>query len=440
MEYLNVASWKVFALFGFSLLFMYFHVIRKCRLSFVSYIVILFSLSGVVEYVGGVSYYKLYYSVIFLLLLFSLFNSDNKYSFQLIVRYVFFTLIFILGFVVHGVHGIVGYLGQFFLYSTPVLFILTLIKHRNNVNWDSEIKVFLRIINVQIFATIIKFIIIGIQEKIAGTISISGGSIPAVFPSLYYVFLFTISGGRMTRKMWILIILSLIMPIASDKRAIWFILPLVIFFSYYFYGKIRINKNILYLPLAIPLVFYMGLRITPSLNPDNRIWGKFDPQYAWHYAVSYNLGKRSMDSYVSNDEVASGRLGGNIFYINKIISSPLSFETLFGIGNIKYTQTEARRGGAGFESKYMLTAWVDIFLRFGFLALISYLIMTIKIFLLIKNYKKEFKLLLFTFFLYFSFYSYAIIKTHFLISIYIFTIFILRIQKQQKVNFNISKI
>jgi len=44
--------------------------------------------------------------------------------------------------------------------------------------------------------------------------------------------------------------------------------------------KKKILGRLVYLTPLLPLIVYAGIRLNPTLNPDNKIWGKFDYDFA----------------------------------------------------------------------------------------------------------------------------------------------------------------
>lgn len=174
------------------------------------------------------------------------------------------------------------------------------------------IKVLFFLVAIQPLASIVKYFTVGLSEDYIGTFSLSGGSfstiVPLAFiPVFYSLFLQT------KRKLFLLLILGYIfMAFVGDKRAFWFLLPLVLFITYFMYKAKFTNKvlstyfkSILLLVIFVPLTVYIGARGLPSLNPDHKVWGKFDLGYLLDYSTSYNLGSKY--DYL---EYGVGRMGG----------------------------------------------------------------------------------------------------------------------------------
>ncbi len=61
--------------------------------------------------------------------------------------------------------------------------------------------------------------------------------------------------------------------------------------------KIKLGKMLIFALCLSPLVFYFGVRLTPSLNPENQIWGSFNWQYALEYADWYQFGEKEQQQY-----------------------------------------------------------------------------------------------------------------------------------------------
>ena len=46
--------------------------------------------------------------------------------------------------------------------------------------------------------------------------------------------------------------------------------------------------------ILVPLLFYLGVRLTPTLNPEHQIWGSFDWEHAMGYAETYQFGEEGI--------------------------------------------------------------------------------------------------------------------------------------------------
>ncbi|MDT7833452.1 hypothetical protein RQM59_13775 [Flavobacteriaceae bacterium S356] len=168
------------------------------------------------------------------------------------------------------------------------------------------------LVAIQPIASVMKYLTVGVSEDYIGTFSLSGGAystmVPLTFISvLYALFLYK------RKKIYLALILGYVfMAFVGDKRAFWFILPVVLFgihllyqFNYSNRKVTSILKSMIILVLSGPLLVYLGGRALPSLNPDYKFWGRFDLQHIMDYATSYNTGSRFDDI-----DYGVGRVGG----------------------------------------------------------------------------------------------------------------------------------
>lgn len=217
-----------------------------------------------------------------------------------------------------------------------VLCLWLMVRQRFYLNNPEKAKRFLRftydLILVQILVTIAKLIIFqGMQiESIVGTVSHLGGAAGTSLPILGFIVLYIYKSGKLKRNdIWFILGLFLI-GFLTGKRAIIFILPIVIAAFLFYIGRIKFYRNYTFGLLLIPFLFYLGLKMTPSLNPENKIWGSFNPVYAWNYAMDYQFGN---NNNYSNENEYAGRGGSLNELIDKISGSKeFSQEDWFGIG------------------------------------------------------------------------------------------------------------
>lgn len=184
-----------------------------------------------------------------------------------------------------------------------------------DLNWI-EVKQIWRnlffLVCIQPFASIIKYFTVGLSEDYIGTFSLSGGSFSTIVPLTFIAFFYSFFLFS-RRKIYLALIFGFIfMAFVGDKRAFWFLLPLVFFITYFLYKSNFTNqaikvyvKSIVRLIILVPLTVYLGARGLPSLNPDHRIWGSFDFEYLLDYSTNYNLGTNY--DYI---EYGVGRIGG----------------------------------------------------------------------------------------------------------------------------------
>ena len=255
------------------------------------------------------------------------------------------------------------------------------------------LQFFYQIFLIQILISALKFILFnGRQiESLVGSMSIIGGAMGTTIPILGFIVLWFYRNGRMTWKDWLFVAGLLLIGFTTGKRAVWFILPFVIAAFMVYVQGIRLNKYIVLGIAAIPVVFYFGARLTPTLNPEHKLWGSFDLEYMFDYAETYQFGEDgvtgTMEQPVQLSSVggklsstgpidAEGRGGATVALIELLFSDyPLQKGDIWGIGfsnmySIDYasfaklplTISLNHKGSAtGLFQSYVTTGYMGIF-------------------------------------------------------------------------------
>jgi hypothetical protein len=207
-------------------------------------------------------------------------------------------------------------------------------QERNNITKLNFL--FKQLLIVQIFFCIIKvFLLKGYLEGWVGSLSgLRGGGAGTSLPLLVLCWLALNTDMKISFKNIIFIIGLLFIGFMTGKRAIWFLLPVLFILLYVFVssktkGAKIINKLI---PIILGgfVLFYLGLRVSPTLNPDNKVWGRFDPQYALNYGMNYSAGVNSPSEKIQNGE---GRVGAVLLMINEIEKIGKVKRVAIGVGN-----------------------------------------------------------------------------------------------------------
>lgn len=255
------------------------------------------------------------------------------------------------------------------------------------------LRLFYQIFLVQILISVLKFILFnGRQiESLVGSMSIIGGAMGTTIPILGFIVLWFYRNGKMTWKDWLFVAGLLLVGFTTGKRAVWFILPFVIAAFLVYVQGIRLNKYIVLSIVAIPVVFYFGARLTPTLNPEHKVWGSFDWEYMFDYAETYQFGEEGlavpMEQPVQLSSVggklsitgpinAEGRWGATIALIELLFSDyPLQKGDIWGIGFSNMYSTDYatfaklpltislnhKGSAAGLFQSYVTTGYVGIF-------------------------------------------------------------------------------
>lgn len=255
------------------------------------------------------------------------------------------------------------------------------------------LRLFYQIFLVQILISVLKFILFnGRQiESLVGSMSIMGGAMGTTIPILGFIVLWLNRNGRMIWKDWLFVAGLLLVGFTTGKRAVWFILPVVIAAFMMYVQGIRLNKYIILGIAAIPIVFYFGARLTPTLNPENKVWGSFDLEYMFDYAETYQFGEDGLSGTMeqpvqvssfggklsTNGPIdAEGRGGATIALIELLFGDyPLQKGDVWGVGfsnmystdyasfaKLPLTISLDHKGSAtGLFQSYVTTGYVGIF-------------------------------------------------------------------------------
>lgn len=417
----NINPIYIWIIYALSFVYLFINL-RKLKLSFISYIFIYISFSGLFEYVGGLAA-RFFDLSVFLLIWFSVLKrKTGKIHSVSIQLFIIFSLSYFFMTMYHGFSDPLSDLRQYVVYAIPFSFYILYSKVKYYLNYRNEMNIVVKILNTQIFASIIKLLLIGFNEKIVGTLSIGGGAIAAVFPIIYFMAVWYKKRGELKQVDWYWILASILVSVASNKRAVWFFFPVTIYLFFLSYKKVKLNALSIILLFLISSVFYFGVRFNPSLNPEREIRGSFNPNYVYNYVLKYNIGNQEE----IDPTVATGRMGSNVYYLNELFVDFFNRNTLLGYGNAEFNKYGARDveniSKFGFTSKYMLTGWVSVFIKFGSIVLF---VLLFSLFYMIRTVRRtrDFYLLLFVFGSWFFFYSGVIITTTLFIGIFMFTIF-----------------
>ena len=215
-------------------------------------------------------------------------------------------------------------------------------------------KVLMTILYVQIAIALIKIFLIGFRiEGLVGTMSYGGGGPAVVIPIMALIFYWLIQNGKFSKKDWIFTGLILIIAIASGKRQPIVIFPTILFFLFVFVNQtIKIVKLLQYTLVAL-VVFYIGVRLTPTFTPENEVGGSFDLTFVSNYIEKYYFGSDKDRSFSENGRKGVGRGAGVFLYFNPEMLTLISNkELLFGKGVYEVAIGKYGRFTAGGRSNY----------------------------------------------------------------------------------------
>lgn len=151
---------------------------------------------------------------------------------------------------------------------------------------------------IQIPTAIVRLFIFGQGEKAIGTYAMEGGGNSTAIPMVAASFIVCYHYLYRKRPVsWFLVLAFLGFGVIGDKRAVVVLVPATLAFAYWLCVKDTrrdVSRMVLKISVMIaisaPTVFYFGVRLMPTLNPDDRVWGRFSLHYAIDYIEWYNRG------------------------------------------------------------------------------------------------------------------------------------------------------
>lgn len=405
----------------------FLYLIWKNYKSHLKILIILCFYSGLASF-SGVTSENIYKIVLVVISIFLLIKNNglswlNRKEEFFILSFILFSASFLYSALINKDYFSLTF-SQYGKYVTPVCIFLVL-NHKTSKN--SEIlkslkDLFLSLMTIQIALTIVKIFTIGMQESTVGSIAYIGGGPAAVLPVLGFILVWFDKKGDLKRKDWIYALLLIFIGVVSFKRAILFIMPFFIFmFMYYVPKRLKINHVLYALPL-LPLIFYTGVRLNPTLNREGKIWGSFDIGFVMDYTQNYTLGKTADSPKI---KLGQGRGGATLLLAEKLINDvALTGKDIWGIGLTQVYTTnyeEFEEIGYGVNSKGSITGVYQSYLTAGFTGVATTILLLISISALIEDSRIRLTITLLMFWDY-LFYSGLILRTQGLLILLFFII------------------
>lgn len=259
------------------------------------------------------------------------YRAYQKRERWLLVAFTLFSIQFILSVFLYTQNTITIVLSQYSRY-VEILLLYFIVKHTiYNGKGERLLALFYDIGLMQIIISVFKMFAIGWQmEGLVGSFTIIGGAQGTTIPILWFINLWYYRKGKFTNKDWLYILGLFLVGFTSGKRAVMFILPVVVAAFMIYVPKLRLKSSTIVMTiLLVPLLLYCGVRLTPSLNPEHKIWGSFDWEYAMGYAETYQFGKEGLQG--QSDAIA--QVDEHIQYAGGAI-----------IGQKQYVEAEGRGG------------------------------------------------------------------------------------------------
>ncbi len=333
------------------------------------------------------------------------------------------------------------YVEAFMLY-----FVIKRIVYFEPLRRDNLLRLLYEIGLVQIILSVIKWFTLGMLEGWVGTFTIGGGAMGASMPILWFIVLWFYRKGRFSWKDWLYLAGLFLIGFTTGKRAVIFILPLVVAALMIYVKGIRMNRYMAIALCCVPFLFYFGVRLTPTLNPEHKVWGSFDIDYAFNYAETYQFGEKGIEGqrqqddekpYISysnsgfrhGDQIkAEGRGGATIALVKLIFSERrLTDQDLWGIGfknmyGVDYDEFDKLPLTIHINHKGSATGVFQSYVTTGVLGALCTIIFCFLPFFYCKHRRLRWVLLGITFWEYF-FYTGSIFRTPIFMVVVFFVIF-----------------
>lgn len=164
---------------------------------------------------------------------------------------------------------------------------------------------------------------------------------------------------------WLFLVGLLMIGVATGKRAVIMLYPLLFLFLSVFVCRQRFNmRYVLMVVCMIPALLYVGVRLTPTLNPDGKVWGRFDLEHLIEYTKDYSGGETIENTALTNQTVYKyeGRLGAVKLIWDKVINiDKYDTITLLGEGvRQAYSSVDNREAYNAFGQRYGLNHRGDL--------------------------------------------------------------------------------
>jgi len=258
-------------------------------------------------------------------------------------------------------------------------------------------KLILFLIIIQIPFAVFKLLTIGAAETpMIGSIANLGGSISTILPMLGTVIFASFYFYNGSRKNLLIILGLLFCGFVGLKRAISIYVPLtfiITYLSFHFLEKKKnitslfASKTVVLVIISAPICFYLLVRLSPSLNQENKIWGSFNPGFTIDYMQSYET-RKDYNELLGNRLDGTGRY--DAWQAAQTYIHQGSYSVLQGIGP-GYIETTVNGGSDQALARMSLgygvamIGGVRIFLQIGFIGLAVYLFFHMKIFMRIMR-------------------------------------------------------
>ena len=302
----------------------------------------------------------------------------------IIVLFMLLSLYFLWNSLIFWQNDAIFVLSQYSKYYIPFacLLIFNVWIKKNPNSYEYLNKFFMNLLLIQVLFAILKTMLFGFSsyEGMVGTFGQpQGGGAGTSFPLVALALICMNTNMNIKGwKSWMLILGLLLIGIMTGKRAVVVLFPLFFVLFALFVARKKYPRMVMAVIVVAPLLFYFGLRLTPSLNPENKIWGSFDIDYALNYGKDYSMGEMDEDG---NREKGVGRVGANLLMIDWIKDyNNYDVHSWFGHGAERiftsndYEDYYDKDYNFGINHRGSMTGIVMWYLAFGLIGLILFML------------------------------------------------------------------
>lgn len=376
-----------------------FVMMYRYRHSTAAWLLIVIYFNGLFDYIipRGAQWVRVvtFLWCLYLFLRLNLWKMVTQYKI-LVLAFALFSIYFLLDTLLWATDGVVIVFSQYSKYFVPFVILLLFIHYAQidsrYLHWFN--RLFGDLILMQIVITLVKIVLLRGHwwEGLVGTFgSVRGGGAGTAFPVVALCWLAINTNMKLTGwKSWGFIVGLLAIGIMTGKRAVIILFPVMFLLLGMWVAKRKYPKQVMYIVILSPLLLYFGLRLTPSLNPENKVWGSFDPDYAWNYAMDYSFGE---EDKTGERGVGHGRVGANLLLWQMITDTDhYTTQSWFGYGvkRIYAADYELYRDvdyNFGVNHRGSLTGVFMLYIAIGLIGVILFMIYYYCLFLLIP-YKR----------------------------------------------------
>jgi len=315
----------------------------------------------------------------------------NKHNWGMRISFYLFIFIFIIS----GLYNNIGLAYFFLFFKSIIVFILIYFILLNSDLAIREVRKLYHFVGfiflIQIPIALIKLFIFGSNETPLGFI---GSQLTTYFVLMAVTYYFTEYLFIYKKRNLILILLFFLVGIVGGKRSLAFFVPIVLLITYILFIIIKrnIGVNFFLLISILLLSFYIFIRTLPTLNPDNKVWGEFNAEYALQYAKDYSYGE-----YKQSDMslYAIGRSSAIENTLKKMNEYPI-IQQLIGIGPGSIIKTSVKKLDnrevitTEFGVLYGTNGFIFFLVQTGWLGLLSFLSFNLSfIWIYVKNLRRK---------------------------------------------------